>query len=586
MAWPTIAEYNAAFAAPEGRLLPASLAGARAKPGPYGTPLPLSGGFAYIYEVSLPSGRRKAVRCFSRDEPERRARARTACGKLAAALSRHPEAARFFVKLQWEEEGVRAGGIVAPLIVMDWAEGQVLGQYVEARYRDAGAMRVLREGLADLVASLGRAGIIHGDLQTGNIMVGPSGGIRLIDYDGLSFADDAAAPSLEAGHVHYQHPAWSASSPFERKDRFPSIVIDLSLRALELEPELYRKYSTGENILFSREDYLDPDASPAFRDVGRLPGLGRAAELLAGLCRSPIEILPTLADFQAEAYREGAGAAAAARSGTAEEASEDAGPAEAAGVFSASTEARKKRGPYAGPYRVLAGDDYDSLLDAVGEKVEVVGLIVSVKADGVTKYGKPYAFVNFGDWKSDEFKLTIWSEGLETFDEAPDSSWEGCYVSAIGLIDEPYLNERSYSTQVSITIQDSSQLRFIPSREASWRLGRVAVLEDEGDCDEDATAASRHRGGSNAELLGSLGAGHSASHGGSRRTTSTRPGQPSNAELLAKLASQRSTPPAPSPVTTPTVQDKDSGKGGCLIPVLLVLAGYFVVKILPRMLGW
>ena len=571
MAWPTIVEYNAAFASPAGRIMAPGLSGARAKPGPFGTPLPLSGGFAYIYEVSLPSGQRKAVRCFSRDEPVRRARAKAACEGLASALRRHPEVSHYFVDVRWEEQGIRAGSLEVPIVVMDWAEGQILGQYVEAHYRDARAMKGLRLGLEGLASGLAKAGIIHGDLQSGNVMIGAGGGIRLLDYDGLAFVGEKAGPELEAGHVHFQHPVWSEASPFELKDRFPSIVIDLSLRALELEPGLYREHSSGENLVFSRDDYLDPESSGAFRDVGRLPGLGHAAELLAGLCRSPIEILPSLADFQAEAYR--AGAEATGQKGARQEAATAAAP---------GNRTKRKRGPYAGPYRVLSGDDYVRLSEAVGQKVEVIGRIVSVKANGVTKYGKPYAFVNFGDWKSDEFKLTIWSEGLETFDEPPDSSWEGRYVSVMGLVDEPYFNDRSCATQISITIQDSSQVRFIRSREAAWRLGKATARSMDEDW-EEGDAASRHNAmGSNADILQGLGP---QAHAARPVTTSRAPGKPSNAELLAKLSEPKKggltiLPPSSQPSSPPVKSDNS----GCITVILLILAGIFFIQILPLIL--
>jgi hypothetical protein len=109
---------------------------------------------------------------------------------------------------------------------------------------------------------------------------------------------------------------------------------------------------------------------------------------------------------------------------------------------------------------VFEGRDYTGILNAVGQSVEVVGRIVSVKDDGVTKHGDPYVFINFADWRGNGFELTIWSEGLDSFSLPPGRHWEGRWVSATGLIDEPHVSQRWSNTQLSITIQDSSQLRF------------------------------------------------------------------------------------------------------------------------------
>ncbi len=97
-----------------------------------------------------------------------------------------------------------------------------------------------------------------GDLQHGNVMISRSGDPILIDYDGMYVPGMPYQASNEVGHPNFQHPERSGSFFNEKIDRFSSIVLYLSLHCLASEPSLWKKYHTGENLLFSRKDYQDP----------------------------------------------------------------------------------------------------------------------------------------------------------------------------------------------------------------------------------------------------------------------------------------------------------------------------------------
>ena len=91
--------------------------------------------------------------------------------------------------------------------------------------------------------------------------------------------------------------------------------------------------------------------------------------------------------------------------------------------------------------------------------------------------GKPYVFVNFGNWRGNIVKLTIWSEGLAQLRELPDDSWIGLWVSVVGLVDAPY-SGKHYGfqyTHVGVTIESPQQVNVIAEREAKFRLGQITV---------------------------------------------------------------------------------------------------------------
>ena len=508
MAWPSLADYNAAFATPERGLPGASLKGATAKFGPMGGPMPISGGLALIYELTLPDGRHLAVRCFQSEDVQRMQGTAEACALLSSTLASTPSLRPYFARAEWVADCVVTAVRSVPAIVMDWLPGRVLSAWLEARHRNTADLMAFRERVAGLAATLEEGGVVHGDLQARNIFVTDGERPVLIDFDELRFAGRSAAPTFEAGHPHFQHPAWGSSCDAARKDRFPLIALDIGLAAMAADHSLFDRFATGENVLFVRDDFLDPDSSPAFAALRTLDGFSRAAELFAGLCRADPGIVPSLAEFRAEA-------------GIPTQASGTASMPARASVAEATTGAqgaavRVRSFDYVGPYPVFAGQDFRGILGAVGRSVEVVGRILSVKDDGVTKHGDPYVFVNFADWRGNGFKLTIWSEGLGSFSSPPNRSWEGRWVSATGLVDEPYLSRRWDNSQLSITVLDSSQLRFIDEAEARYRLGLVTSGPVPSAAARPASSGPKRP--SNAELLATLPASPPASTSPHRAT--------------------------------------------------------------------
>jgi hypothetical protein len=491
--WPTISDYNAAFSNPARGLVPAALKSGSCRTGPMGGPLPISGGYALIYDLGLPEGARKAIRCFIDDDAAQRAITRDSLSRLAAALAGRPALRPHFVEAEWVEDCVAAGGQKVPALVMDWAEGRTLGAWLEAEHGRPGALEAMREAFAELMRTLEAGGVVHGDLQTGNVLVGRKGGLVLIDYDELRFPGRGGCPPSSKVHVHFQHPRWSASCDPALKDRFPAIALDLGLAAIAANPALFARHSNGENVLFKAGDYADPASSQAFADLSAMDGFAYAAELFAGLCRLEVDALPSLDEFRAEAF--GSVSTPAARRAIE--------IAAAAGAARPGSPPRVAGGAaYVGAYPVLSALDYGALMRAVGRKVEVVGRIVQVKADGRTRHGDPYAFVNFGDWRRDGFKLTLWSEGLARLRSRPDEAWVGRWVSVTGLVDEPYHSPRWSTTQLSITVQDGSQLRFIDQAEAGHRLGLVP--KDGGPPVPPRPAAAAPSRPSNADMLADL----------------------------------------------------------------------------------
>jgi hypothetical protein len=117
------------------------------------------------------------------------------------------------------------------------------------------------------------------------------------------------------------------------------------------------------------------------------------------------------------------------------------------------------------------------MLRRIGDKIELVGQIVSIK-QGIGKRGRgrdrPYVFLNFGIWNKNSVKITIWSEGLGNLSTRPTEAWVGGWISITGLIEPPYDGThygRPYRN-VGITVTSDSQIIQITEQDAKFRLGR------------------------------------------------------------------------------------------------------------------
>lgn len=446
MAYPTLEQYNQAFSA-HGTLLadPELRTGTLAKSG-LGLPLAISGGFALTYTVSAPRGK-FAVRCFHRESKGLERRYAAISKKLASLRS------PYFLDFQFQPQGIRVDGATYPVVKMAWASGTTLGEFLEDNLRNPAALGRLADSLSQLSAYLQKEGIAHGDLQSGNLMVGRDGSsVQLIDYDGMFVDEIKDLGSAELGHVNFQHPQRKALNPFDASlDRFSLIALSLSIRALQADSSLWNKTnSEADAILFRANDFLDPGSSSAFALVAKNASLASHVKNFAAVCKSPMAKAPELADFLAGRNIPPVNIVIA--------------PPRPAGASAAPG-----RPGYVGAYPVLSANDYAACLRAVGDKVEVIGRVVEVKLDK-TRGGKPYIFVNFGPWQGRIFKVSIWSDGLAHLKSKPDASWVGKWVSVVGLMEPPYESKKYRYSHLSITVGAAGTMTQIAEQEAEWRL--------------------------------------------------------------------------------------------------------------------
>jgi hypothetical protein len=296
MNWPMPQDFNEAVQNPATAFADADLKAGQAVVGPTGLPLPRSGNFADVYQIRT-GGRDWALKCFTRPVTglgERYQKVEEALRKAGLP---------FTVGFAFLDEGIRVRGGWQPAVKMEWVDGLQLHQVVRDQAGNPKVLDALCQMWARLCKRLREAGIAHADLQHGNVLLVAgarpgSYGLKLIDYDGMYVPALANSPSGESGHANYQHPARAARQVYSPDlDRFPHLVIATALKGLaEIGPQLWERYDTGDNVLFTHEDFINPAGSGLMKELwySNNPGLQALVGRLAIACGRPIPQTPWL----------------------------------------------------------------------------------------------------------------------------------------------------------------------------------------------------------------------------------------------------------------------------------------------------
>ena len=292
MGWPTGQDYNEAVQNPSSAFADPDLIFGQPTLDALGLPRPITGAFAYVYKFRC-GARTWAIRCFQREFKDQQARY-VAIGDYLRQY-RLP----YTVDFDFLDKGICVRGQWYPILKMEWVQGEPLNDYIRSHLSDSTALTGLAERWVRMIAALAQAGIAHGDLQHGNIVI-VNGDFKLLDYDGMYVPTMGGrfAESHELGHRNYQHPRRSANDFSASLDSFSAWVIYLALVALSKEPAFWQLAQAGdESLLFRKEDFESPQTSATFGRLqrhkdGQLVGL---TKLVVALLAQEAAALPSLA---------------------------------------------------------------------------------------------------------------------------------------------------------------------------------------------------------------------------------------------------------------------------------------------------
>jgi hypothetical protein len=251
-----------------------------------GLPMPITGGFASVYQINC-RGALWAVRCFLRDFSDQQLRYEAVASHLRAA--RLP----YSVNFHFARDGICVLGNWYPILKMEWISGLPLNDFIKTNLRNASVLKDLLDKWTKLAQDLRCAGVAHGDLQHGNVLVA-NGQLRLIDYDGMFVPSLKGVKGHESGHPCYQHPKRGPEDFGADIDRFSVFAVHLAVLALQTSPDLWDQFNNDDNILFRRDDFQFPSRSPLFHLLRGHSDRQVAvrARALEHCCRSDLSTLP------------------------------------------------------------------------------------------------------------------------------------------------------------------------------------------------------------------------------------------------------------------------------------------------------
>jgi hypothetical protein len=418
MALPSGTDYHQAVQVPQISFSDPDLKLSRAEPDNLGLPKAYSGGFTVTFR--LQSGTNDwAVRCFIREIQDLQKRYQSINNFLSKTQS------KYFVEARYLPSGIRVAGREYPIIKMKWLNGEPLNVFLSKNYSNKGIVENLLTDFLRLVKELETFNVAHGDLQHGNIIV-KGNQMFLIDYDGMFFQELTGLATNEVGHINYQHPQRTARHFNKDIDRFASIIIYIGLKAVSINPSLWKKYDNGENLLFKKDDFADLQNSQLIRDLWAMPDVKPLIERFLGVCYLEFEKIPSLGSF-------------------------------INGTFTFPTvklENLQRITITRSQYLVIDGTQKGSILEHVGERVEVVGLITALR-QGHTKFGAPYAMLNMGgSYPSHTFTVVLWSDTIRSLQAigTDPKDYKNQWVSVIGVISQ-------YKGRPQLYIEQPTQLR-------------------------------------------------------------------------------------------------------------------------------
>lgn len=152
------------------------------------------------------------------------------------------------------------------------------------------------------------AGIAHGDLSSGNVMVRDNGQIVLVDYDSFFVPGLGSITREVPATPGFQHPRMGRSFS-ERMDDFSALVIYLAILAVATHPDLWNAYVSRKpsgaldtaTLMFQPDDFENPSQSRLMTDIRKLADrdVQEALDALEEACRTvdtPGVMPPALSD--------------------------------------------------------------------------------------------------------------------------------------------------------------------------------------------------------------------------------------------------------------------------------------------------
>lgn len=246
-----------------------------------GNPVMSSGNFAVVFKMQNVNAQQLyAVKCFTREQEKREEHYRKIAEELEFTSS--PYLLHFrYLEDELFVDTTQSSTNDFPVLVMDWAEGVTLDNYLKAHLHDSYVLQLLAYRFCRMGAWLLSQPFAHGDLKPDNILVKKDGSLVLVDYDGMFVPALQDENANELGSPDFRHPLRTEATFNEHIDDFAIASIALSLKAISLQPSLYNQFATADRLLLSASDYRDIGKSAALQAILALSSDAELAKLFS-----------------------------------------------------------------------------------------------------------------------------------------------------------------------------------------------------------------------------------------------------------------------------------------------------------------
>ena len=241
---------------------------------PTGAPHFVAGNFAGVFKMQKADGSLVALKCFTRTVPQLERRYKEIAAFAKSAKSPYFIGFDFLPdELYVTSKTVRSGDY--PVLCMPWVEARSLGAVAAllVERKKPVALARLAQAWARLCLHMVEQGVAHGDLKHDNVLVTSEGRLRLIDYDSVFLPGLRGLKSPSLGSPNFQHPHRNEGHFDADIDHVSMLSLLVSLRHLVFQPDDHARYHNGENLLFRRDDFLNPAGSELFKRVAESPDL-------------------------------------------------------------------------------------------------------------------------------------------------------------------------------------------------------------------------------------------------------------------------------------------------------------------------
>jgi hypothetical protein len=284
--WPRPRDYQEAIQTPAVCFSDSRLRNAEIHTNKLGVPLAAAGKSAVVFQATANSAD-VALRCFTRAAPEQRLRYQELHAHLA------PEPPSYMVDFTYRDQEMWVEGNRYPMVEMGWVAGDALDVWVREHLGRGNDLADQAAAWLLIMNDMQTRELAHGDLANDNCLVSGSQ-LKLIDYDGCFIPALAGKHPGEDGNPHFQHPGRAGYYAGDM-DAFPSLVIYLSLLALQSDASLWQHH-TDKNLIFAATDYKLPRKTPIWKALAKNPDarVVSLAAALADMCEASVATLPSL----------------------------------------------------------------------------------------------------------------------------------------------------------------------------------------------------------------------------------------------------------------------------------------------------